>query len=275
MGVFRDVSVLFLVLFLSLSVIGQSEAMPVLPLQGICAHRGAMQTHPENTVVAFKEAIGLGAQMIEFDVRLTKDNALIIMHDEMVDRTTNGSGFVNELTLSEIRKLDAGSWKSKKFIGEKVPTLKEVLQMMPQNIWLNIHLKGNKKLGKETAKMVISKNRMHQAVIACERKSAKGVRQVSSEIKICNMERLSTRSEYSNETIAKGFPFLQIKSSRDNENMLSDIKKLKANGIRINYFHSEEESQVKDLLDAGVNFILTNNLAEMLEAFEKYNTSEK
>lgn len=275
MGFFRDVSILFLVPFLSLSAIGQSEALSVLPLQGICAHRGAMQTHPENTVVGFKEAIRLGAQMIEFDVQLTKDNKLIIMHDETVDRTTNGSGFVNELTLSEIRKLDAGSWKSKAFAGEKVPTLKETLQIMPQNIWLNIHLKGNKKLGKETAKMVVSENRMHQAVIAGERKSAKGVRRVSSEIKICNMERLSTRSEYINETITKGFPFLQIKSSRNNENMLSDVKKLKANGIHINYFHSEKKGQVKDLLDAGVDFILTNHLADMLDAFEKYNTSEK
>ena len=272
---FSDLSVLFLLFFLSSPAIAQLETVPNLPLQGICAHRGAMQSHPENTIAAFKEAIRLGAQMIEFDVRLTKDNELIVIHDETVNRTTNGSGLVNELTLSEVRKLDAGSWKSKEFVGEKVPTLKETLQIMPQNIWLNIHLKGNKKLGKETAKMVISENRMHQAVIACERKSAKGVRQVSSEIKICNMERLSTRSEYINETIAKGFPFLQIKSSRDNEKMLSDVKKLKVNGVRINYFHSEEKSQVRDLLDAGVDFILTNHLAEMLDAFEKYNTSEK
>ena len=70
-----------------------------LPSMGICAHRGAMETHPENTIAAFEEAIRLGAQMIEFDVRLTKDNIPVVIHDDTVDRTTDGSGPVKQLTL--------------------------------------------------------------------------------------------------------------------------------------------------------------------------------
>jgi len=92
-----------------------------LAKKGICAHRGANETHPENTIAAFEEAIRLGAQMIEFDVRMTKDNKLIIMHDRSVDRTTNGIGLVEELTWKKIKKLDAGQWKSEIFKGEKVP----------------------------------------------------------------------------------------------------------------------------------------------------------
>lgn len=272
MGFHSGFSMLIPFLFLSVMLFGQSAT---LPSNGICAHRGAMETHPENTISALKEAVRLGAQMIEFDVRMTKDGRLVIMHDATVDRTTNGSGLVSKLAFDKIRILDAGSWKSKKYTGEKVPTLKEVLQIMPKNIWLNIHLKGNKKLGRETAKLVVSENRIHQAVIACEKKSAKGVQQISSEIKICNMERLSTRVEYINETIEKGFRFLQIKSNRDGENILTDIKKLRKKGVQINYFHSEEEGRVKELLDSGVHFILTNNLVNMLDAFEKYNVIEK
>ena len=120
-----------------------------LPHRGLCAHRGAMTTHPENTLPAFREAIKCGAHMIEFDVQLTKDNALIVMHDPAVDRTTNGHGPIAEFTCEEIRRLDAGSWKSYAFQGEKVPLLDEVLSIMPVNIWLNIHLKGGKALGRQ------------------------------------------------------------------------------------------------------------------------------
>jgi len=135
--------VLFFVLLTLQIVIAQSTRTNgvILPERGICAHRGAMETHPENTISAFKEAIRLGAHMIEFDVRMTKDGKLVIMHDKSVNRTTNGSGLVSDLTYDEIKKLDAGRWKSEMFKGERIPTLKETLQVMPHNIWLNIHLK--------------------------------------------------------------------------------------------------------------------------------------
>lgn len=272
---FRNLSVLLSLLLLSLSVIAQSEALPDLPLRGICAHRGAMQSHPENTVAAFKEAIRLGVQMIEFDVRLTKDNELIIMHDETVNRTTNGSGLVNELTLSDLRKLDAGSWKSKIFAGEKVPTLKETLQIMPQNIWLNIHLKGKKKLGIETTKLIISEKRRHQVVIACEKQSAKGVRKVDSEIEICNMERLSSRSKYISATKKKAYGFIQLKKSRNNSSLKNDVQNLKKNGIRINYVQANAAKEISELLELGVDFIFTDDVLPMVRAFDSYKELRK
>jgi len=71
-----------------------------LPQRGICAHRGANNTHPENTIAAFKEAIRLGAHMIEFDVQMSKDSVLVIMHDKTVDRTTNGHGLISDVMVS-------------------------------------------------------------------------------------------------------------------------------------------------------------------------------
>lgn len=98
------------------------------------AHRGASAYEPENTLRSFKRAIEMKADMIEFDVRLSRDGHLVIVHDERVDRTTNGDGMVKEKTLSELRKLDAGK-------GERVPTLEEVINFARGKTGFVIELK--------------------------------------------------------------------------------------------------------------------------------------
>ncbi|MEW5706193.1 MAG: glycerophosphodiester phosphodiesterase family protein [Actinomycetota bacterium] len=94
----------------------------------IIAHRGLSGRFPENTLRAFKEALRLPIDAIEFDVRRTLDGRLVVIHDETVDRTTQGSGRVSELTWNEIKKLDAGSSKGKEFAGERIPSLDEALE---------------------------------------------------------------------------------------------------------------------------------------------------
>jgi glycerophosphoryl diester phosphodiesterase len=240
----------------------------ILPERGICAHRGANETHPENTIAAFEEAVRLGAQMVEFDVRMTKDNKLIIMHDSSVDRTTNGVGLVEELTWNEVRILDAGGWKSKKFKGEKIPLFGEALDVFPKNIWLNIHLKGNEELGRAVARVLLSKKREHQGIIACNNESARGVKKVDQNIMICNMERQADRKEYVNETIRGNFSTIQLLKKRSDGTLKNDILELKKNQIRINYYFSNTVEETIDLFDLGVDFILTDRLSEMLEAAE-------
>jgi glycerophosphoryl diester phosphodiesterase len=93
------------------------------------AHRGAAKWAPENTLAAVEKAIELGYPYIELDVRYTRDRIPVIMHDGMVDRTTNGSGLLHDLTLDEMRQLDAGAWFGAEFANERVPTLEEVLAM--------------------------------------------------------------------------------------------------------------------------------------------------
>ena len=94
----------------------------------LLAHRGLVQHAPENTLPAFAAAIELGLS-IELDVYQTQDEHLVVIHDKTVDRTTNGTGEVIQMTLAEIRKLDAGSWFDRRFDGEKVPTLEEVFKL--------------------------------------------------------------------------------------------------------------------------------------------------
>lgn len=94
----------------------------------IVAHRGFSGRFPENTLRAFREALKLPVDAIEFDVRKTSDGMLVVIHDETVDRTTQGSGRVNELTWDNIKKLDAGTRKGKEFAGEHIPSLGEALE---------------------------------------------------------------------------------------------------------------------------------------------------
>ena len=159
-----------------------------MPERGVCAHRGASDSHPENTIAAFREAIRLGAHMIEFDVALSKDGHLALMHDSTVDRTSNGTGAVAAMTLAELKKLDVGVWKQARFRGERIPTLTEALHVMPENVWLNVHLKGCEELAKKVAKVIVTTERTHQAFLACGAKAATAARAVDSRIMICNME---------------------------------------------------------------------------------------
>lgn len=237
-----------------------------LPERGVCAHRGASVTHPENTLPAFREAIRLGAHMIEFDVRMTKDSEPVIMHDATVDRTTNGSGKVCELMLAELKELDAGAWKDAKFEGTKVPTLTEALEIMPKNIWLNIHLKGDAEAGGKTAGIVARAGRIHQAFLACKREAASAAKKVDGRIMICNMERQSDTGEYVSDTIAMGADFIQLLKVRAEDGLAEYGKKLKAAGIRINYYGTNSPDELKQLFKVGVDFPLVDDVEKMVRA---------
>jgi glycerophosphoryl diester phosphodiesterase len=108
----------------------------------IIAHRGYSSRYPENTLSAIRAAVEAGADMVEIDVQLTKDNAIVVMHDQSVYRTTNGAGLVKDLTLEQIRSLDAGSKFDPKFAGELVPTLEEALDAVHGQAMLNIEVKN-------------------------------------------------------------------------------------------------------------------------------------
>jgi len=236
-----------------------------MPERGICAHRGAMDTHPENTLAAFKEALELGAHMIEFDVRLTRDGHLVILHDETVDRTSNGQGKISELTLDEVKQLDAGSWFSPEFASEKIPTLEETLVIMPANIWLNIHIKGGAELGEQVARLIMAENRLHQAVLACGAEAAQAAKTICPEILICNMERQEIREEYIGETIRQESRFIQLLKNRTGPNLEQEIAGLKQHDIKVNYCCTNDVGEVESLFKSGVDFILTDKLSEMLE----------
>ena len=105
------------------------------------AHRGASAYAPENTVAAFDEAVRLGALAVEFDVRLTADGVVVVLHDETLDRTTNGHGPLRQCGFLDLLRLDAGSWFHSRFAGNRVPTLDEALMAIGPSAWPIIELK--------------------------------------------------------------------------------------------------------------------------------------
>ncbi len=123
---------------------------PTQPLEnqkmGVIAHRGFSSKAPENTIAALQKAFESGVSHIEIDVQLSRDGEVILLHDSTLNRTTNGYGEVADKTFSELRQLDAGAWFSSKFKGEKIPSLQEVLNWLPQkDLTLIIEVKSTKK----------------------------------------------------------------------------------------------------------------------------------
>lgn len=117
-----------------LAVVALLLCLPLPAVAGpleVIAHRGASHDAPENTVAAFQEAWRQNADAAELDVYLTKDGKLIVIHDANTKRTTGHDGKVADMTLADLRKLDAGRWKGERFAGQRLPTLEEMLATAP------------------------------------------------------------------------------------------------------------------------------------------------
>lgn len=130
--------------------------LETLPNPAIIAHRGASRYAPENTLAAFRLAIEQRADGIEFDVRLTADDHIVVIHDASVSRTTNGHGWVGHLPLEKLQNLDAGQ-------GEKIPTLDEVFESVDKSLLINIELKPILTHTKRLSEKVAYTVRQHQA----------------------------------------------------------------------------------------------------------------
>jgi len=121
----------------------------------VIGHRGAAGHAPENTLAGFRRAALFGIRWVEFDVALTRDNEPVLLHDETVDRTTDGKGRLAAMTLGEVRMLDAGSWKSAEFKGERVPTLTEAFDTLRSlGLGANIEIKPTRGREAETGAIV-------------------------------------------------------------------------------------------------------------------------
>ncbi len=105
------------------------------------AHRGASKIAPENTMAAFSSAVDLGVDGLELDIHLSRDGFPVVIHDESLQRTTDGQGLVADASLKQLQQLDAGGWFSPEFMGESLPTLAEVLKAFGGRLRLNLELK--------------------------------------------------------------------------------------------------------------------------------------
>jgi len=110
----------------------------------VIAHRGISAKAPENTLASFALAAGAeGIDVIELDVRFTKDRQVIVLHDRTLQRTTTGNGVANKYTLNELKRYDAGSWFNPSFKTERIPMLSEVLRLVGPTRWVDIEIKSD------------------------------------------------------------------------------------------------------------------------------------
>jgi len=134
------------------------------PVLMVIAHRGASSYAPENTIAAFDLALQMGVRHIELDVELTCDGHIVVIHDDTVDRTTNGSGLVTSHTLAALRGLDAGSWFGAEFAGECIPLLDEVLARYKGRAHIHTEIKGYSPYLSQRTADLIRKHGMEQQV---------------------------------------------------------------------------------------------------------------
>ena len=223
----------------------------------IYAHRGASAQAPENTMAAFVKAVELGSGGIELDVRMTKDGEIVVIHDEAIDRTSNGTGKVKELTLSELTRFDFGYWFSQEFSGEKIPTLEQVMEILSKwNGSLNIEIKAND-IGIESSVIeLIDKYGMGKRVIVSSFNHyiLVNIRRIDDSIKTgaLFMETLYKPWEYARSIGANAIhPFYRAIDTEI-------IKECIANDIDVNAFTVDRSEDIKMLAEAKISGIITN-----------------
>lgn len=225
------------------------------------AHRGASGYFPENTMLAFEKALNLNATGIETDVQMTSDGVLIVLHDELVNRTTNGHGLVKDYTYTQLRKLDAGSWFRKDYNYLKIPSLEELIEFLKdKDIKLNIELKNNIVLYNKIESKVIDmiyKYGMENKVIlsSFNHYCLKKCKEISKEIPIGALYKAGL---YEPEKYAKHLDADALHPYFYAINNSSIIKKIKESGIKINTFTVNEENHMKFFINNHVNGIITN-----------------
>ena len=226
----------------------------------VIAHRGFKAKAPENTMVAFRKALALEIDAIELDVHLSKDKRVVVIHDETLQRTTNGNGLVKDFTYNELKKLDAGSWFSAEFKGEKIPVLEEVFDLLKDSKKiLNIELKNSIIEYEDIERMVIdmiSKYGFQERIIisSFNHYSLRKVKAIKPEIRtaiLCNnitFEPLEYLKKYKANDI-------HINALALNKGLLNCCK---INGIKLRCFTVNSESDMKKLLQIGVDGIITD-----------------
>lgn len=161
--------------------------MSTFPKPLIIGHRGAAGHAPENTMASFWLAHEFGAHAVELDTTLSKDGELVVIHDDTLDRTTDGKGAVSEMTVKELKQYDAGRWYHPRFEGERIPTLEEVLLQLPEHFIVDIEIKGSSdgKLEERLAQLLVQCNRVETVFVCSFRhKSLHYLKRLLPEVKV-------------------------------------------------------------------------------------------
>ncbi|MEG0829548.1 MAG: glycerophosphodiester phosphodiesterase [Anaerovoracaceae bacterium] len=244
----------------------------VLDLPQITSHRGDSVSAPENTIPAFESAIENLADCAELDVHLTKDNVVVVMHDESLKRTAGLDKEIWEVDYDEIKKLDAGAWFGEKFKGTKVPTLDEVIKYCKGKIKLNIELKPSPhsaELEKETIKVINDNNFATQCVLtSLNYKSLAKAKKIDPNMSTGYILSVAYGDFYD-------MPYIDF-FSVDAAFVTSEMEKqLHKRGKQLHVWTVDKEENMQKMVDMNVDCIITDDPVRAREIIYEKNTNSK
>lgn len=239
----------------------------------IVAHRGASADAPENTLASVELAWRLGSDAVEIDVRLTADEQVVVIHDDKVDRTTDGSGKVASMTLRELRHLDAGSWKGAEHVGVGLPTLDEVLQTIPEGKRLFVEVKSDISilpyLEASFRRAEISPKQI--VLIAFDLETCRQFKKRNPEFEVCLLRKIRRRLLVGPWTpgVKKmlrlvreaGLDGLDVKAVEAVDASL--IRAIKSAGFKLYVYTVDDLDRAGELIRLGLDGLTTNRPADM------------
>ncbi len=271
-----------LALFVVLQLLGASPIddfmRPIGPSGDphVIAHRGFSGVAPENTLAAFRRAIAVGADMFELDVLLSKDGHVVVIHDETVDRTTDGTGKVSDLTLDELTALDAGSWFAPEFEDERIPTLAHALRLAKDQILVNIEIKTEAVTDElrggivEKTLEVVNALTMKDSVVisSFDPRALAQMRALDSDIRTATLysERMHGTAGPGEAMKAVGSNGFNSSHSQVEASMVEECHRL---GRPIAVYTVNEEADMHRVIELGVDAIFTDRPDRLIELLSK------
>jgi len=216
----------------------------------IIAHRGASNLAPENTLKSFTKAIELGADYVEFDVHLSKDEEIIIIHDENTLRTTGKEGLIKKMTLQEIKKLDAGE-------GEKIPTLDELIELAKGKIRLQLEIKASGMAEKIVETLENSGLIESTLISSFDHSELLNIKKIEPKLKLAPLIIGVRQNKTIEETVLNKYYAIHPFYKMINEKFIDLAHK---NNIKINAYTVDNKNAIAKLINMGIDGIITNKI---------------
>ena len=245
----------------------------VMPYPRLCAHRGFNSVAPENSLAAFGAAIAMGAEEIEFDLRVTKDGEVVSIHDSSLERISNAKGKVSEYTLSELRSIDLGEKKGNRFKGMSIVTFEDILKKFSCHCIMNIHLKrecGTPEILDKIVSLIKKYDCEKYVYFMC------GIDPILALLKerYPHIPRCCGAGDAPWDIVERAIKYdcqkLQLFKPYFDQKM---IDKAHENGITCNVFFADNTEEAQKYLDMGIDTILTNDyytISQTVAKKEKY-----
>ncbi len=239
----------------------------------VTAHRGFSGAAPENTLLAFRKALEIGADMLELDVRLSRDREIVVIHDETVDRTTNGKGKVFDYSLKDLRRLDAGSSFSPHYAQETIPTLREVLELARGRVPINIEIKNPNESGypifdltDRTLEEVRKTGVLSQVIYSSFNPQAlERIREREPKVWVALLYHQEWNS-LRDVTGGKDYKVLNMRQLYLTQSKITQIHKA---GMKVNVYTVNSEEELERFVHWGVDGIITNHPDKLIKILTK------